>query len=229
VEKMVKNHLKRLASPRTWRIERKSNVFVTKPLPGPHNRSTSVPFTVFFKDMARLGTTTRDAKYVLFNKTVLINGSRLKDHRRPVGFMDVVTITDIDKHYRIVINKQGKLISKEVSKDETAVIFKIKDKTLIKGGKIQLNLMNGSNLLVDKDDYKTGDSITFKEKKVQQHFKLTKGAFIYLMGGKHKGDQGIVEDIKDEKIIFKNKDNETIETLKRYAFVIGDKKPSITI
>ena len=226
---MVKNHLKRLASPRTWRIERKSNTFVTRPLPGPHNLATSVPFTVFFKDMAKLGDTTRDAKYVLFNKTVLINGSRLKDHRRPIGFMDVVTIKDIDKHYRILINAQGKLISKEVSKDETDAILKVKDKTLVKGGKVQLNFMNGSNLLVDKDEYKTGDSIIIKEKKIQHHFKLAKGAFIYLMGGKHKGNQGVIEDIKDEKIIFKNKDNEMIETMKRYAFVIGDKKPSIMI
>ena len=33
----MKNHLKRIASPRTWLINRKSNTFITRPKPGAHS------------------------------------------------------------------------------------------------------------------------------------------------------------------------------------------------
>ena len=50
-----------------------------------------------------------------------------------------------------------------------------------------------------------------------------------MTGGKHIGETGHVEDISGNKIIYKNPNGELVETSKKYAFVIGDSKPLITI
>jgi len=33
----MKNHLKRIATPRTWVIDRKAETFITRPKPGAHS------------------------------------------------------------------------------------------------------------------------------------------------------------------------------------------------
>ena len=67
------------------------------------------------------------------------------------------------------------------------------------------------------------------DKKITKHLKLDKKSAIFLTGGKHTGEIGNVENIVENKIIYKNPEGELIETSKKYAFVVGDNKPSITI
>ena len=102
---------------------------------------------------------------------------------------------------------------------------KIVNKTIVKGKKVQLNLHDSSNLLVDKDIYATGDTLIIEKNKVKKHLKFEKGATIYLIGGKHKGATASLEDIhlsnnmQKQRIIFKL-GKENFETLKEFAFVI---------
>jgi len=64
---------------------------------------------------------------------------------------------------------------------------------------------------------------------INTHIKLEKGSTIFLIGGKHLGETGTIEDITGNKIIYKIKSNEVFETLKKYAFVIGIDKPIIKL
>lgn len=226
---MTKDHVKRIAAPKAWGIKRKANKYVAKARPGALNKELSVPMTVFFKDMAKIATTTREVKYVLNHKTVLVNGIQVKNYRAPVGFMDNITISETKQTFRILFNKQGKLISIEIPAKENIILAKIVGKTMIKGGKTQLNFLNGYNTIVEKDDFNTGDTVVLDNGKVKTSYKFEKGSFVFLTGGKQIGSVGTVEDIKGEKIIFKNQDNQVNETDKRYGFVVGDKKAVITL
>ncbi|MGM5488226.1 MAG: 30S ribosomal protein S4e [Nanobdellota archaeon] len=222
----MKNHLKRIAAPRNWKIWRKQNVFITRPNPGAHSMETSVPFNVFCKDMAGIAATTKDVRYIINNKSIKINGLKVKDYRQPVGIMDIITIDETGQKFRIIMNQQGKLIAKET--DEAKHIAQIKNKTLLRGGRVQLNFQSGANLLVDKDEYKTGDSLILDGKAITAHIPLEKGAYVFLIGGRHKGNQGVIDEIRDEKIIYNDK-GQLVETDKKYAFVVGTKEPQITI
>ncbi|MFP4423713.1 MAG: KOW motif-containing protein [Candidatus Woesearchaeota archaeon] len=222
----MKNHLKRIAAPRNWKILRKANVFVTCPKPGAHSIETSVPFTIFCKDMARIAANTKDVKYLINNKTIKINGLKVKGYRQPVGIMDSVTIDETGQNFRILLNTQGKLIAKET--DESNHIVQIKNKAKLKGNRTQLNFNSGGNLIVEKDEYKTGDSLILEGKNIKEHIPLQKGAYVFLTGGRHKGNSGVIDEIQDDKIIYKN-DGQLVETDKQYAFVIGTKKPQITM
>ena len=67
---MTKNHLKRLAAPKSWNIKRKANVYVTRPRPGAHSMQESIPFTSFCKDLSNIAQTTKQVKYILNEKRV---------------------------------------------------------------------------------------------------------------------------------------------------------------
>ena len=54
---------------------------------------------------------------------------------------------------------------------------------------------------------------------------------VYLVGGKHAGTLGIIENVSENKIAYKEQAGEgkKYETLKEYAFVIGKDKPIVSL
>lgn len=219
-------HLKRINAPKSWPIERKASKFVAKPLPGPHKLQESMPLGVILREILKIGNIKREIKIALNNKNVLVNNVVRKEFRFPVGILDTLAIPELNKFFRLIYNKKGKLNLTEIPKEEThQKILKIIGKTILKKGKVQLNLYDGENLIVEKDNYKVGDSVILKENKIVKHLKFDKDSLVYLTGGKHIGAKGKVVEIKKNLGIGKNVlvykiDNDVHETLAEYAYVL---------
>ena len=85
---------------------------------------------------------------------------------------------------------------------------------------------------MQKNGYKVGDSILLtlgKKNEIKEKISLDKGVLIYLTGGRHIGQVGKVQDIIGNRILYKTGTDDTVETLKEYAFPIGKDKPLITL
>ncbi len=229
---MVKRHLKRLTAPKSWKIKRKGITFVTRPNPGMHSKKNSTSINVVLRDMLGYTKTTRDIKMILADKGILVDKIQIKDHRFSVGVMDLIEMPKINKCFRILLNKKGNICLVEIKGNETKIkLCKIVGKSVIKKGNIQLNLNDGKNMIMDKNNYNTGDTLVVEvpEQKIKEHLKFEKSACVYLSGGKHKGESGIIDEVKDSMIKVKPKSGESFETSKKFAFVIGKEKPIITL
>lgn len=225
------DHLKRLAAPRTWQIGRKKFTYVTKPVPGPHDKETGISLGTILKEMLGCASTNREAKKILNAGEVKVDGKTRKDSRFPVGVFDTIGFSRTSENYRAIVSKKGVLDLVKIGKEEASVKpCKIIGKTMV-NGKLQLNLFDGNNISAGTGSYKVGDTLLLSvpDKKIEKHLKLDKKAAIFLIGGKHIGETGNVEDISEDKIIYKNQEGDLIETSRKYAFVIGDAKPSITL
>ncbi len=219
-------HLKSLAAPKTWPIERKKYVFVTKPSPGPHTGEYSMPLVVILRDILKVTHSTRETKKVVAAGKILVNSIPRKEVKYPVGILDTISIPDSSLQYRMLFNPQGQFAFKKITKEQAAVKYvKVRNKTTLKGKCMQLNFLDGTNMLVDKDVYKVGDTLLLHDRKIKQHLKFEKGAWIYLIAGKHIGKKGKLEEIhtfkgsQPDRIVLKRGD-ETIDTLRSYAFVV---------
>ena len=228
---MGKDHTKRLAAPKTWNVKRKGLTFITKPVPGPHSLEKGLPLSTLIKEILNHANTTREVKKILNNKDIKIDGKIRKDFRYPVGLFDTIEFANISEHFRVLFNKKGKIHLIKIKKDEVLLKpCKIIGKTML-NGKLQLNLYDGKNILVDNGAYKVGDTLllSLPGQKISKHLKLDKKSTIFLTGGKHIGEMGNVEDIVENKIIYKDQKGNLIETSKKYAFVVGDGKPLIAL
>ncbi len=218
----MKKHLKRLATPRTWNIKRKERVFITRPYPGKHSLRLSIPLSILLKDFLKIVNTTREAKKLINSQEVLIDCKRVRDTKIPVGFMDVIDIKGLNRQFIIGLNKKGKIDVAEISKEEGAKKYcRIIGKKKLKMGKLQLNLSDGRNIMIEKDSYKIGDSLILElpSQKIKEHLKLEKGAMIVLTGGKNIGNQGKVESVKERHLVYSTKEGKGV-TLKKYGFVV---------
>ena len=229
---MVKRHIKRIAAPKTWNIMKKTSKFITKPNPGAHSLELGMPLSVVFKDILKRAKTAKEMKKILQNNEILVDKKRRKEPKFIVGLMDVLSIPKTNENFRFVIDTKGRLNLIKINEKEANIkVSKIIKKTKTKGGKTQLNLSDSRNIVVDKDEYKIGDSllIGLPHQKVKEHIKFEKKSIAYLTGGKSVGHAGRLEDIEGKTIKLKPKSGRAITTLRKYAFVIGKETPLISV
>jgi small subunit ribosomal protein S4e len=225
VEKM---HQKRLSAPKTLKIPRKTDKWLVKTSPGPHD-GRAMPLLVLVRDFLGLADTAREARRIISAGKILVDGKPRKDYKFPVGLFDVVSVPDIEKSYRIVFDERGRYIPKEVE-DADRKIYKITGKALLKGGKVQLNLFDGTNI-VASNDYSTKDSIVLQipEKKILNHLKFEEGVLVMITGGTHAGEVGRIKDYKivrgsSPNLVTVEGGSREITTIEDYIFVVGDKE-----
>lgn len=228
---MVKNHLKRLVAPKTWSVKKKEQVWVTRPFPGAHKIEMGVPLSVLIKELLKIAKTSKEVIRLLYHKEIFIDAKPRKDLHLIVGLFDTIWLPKIEKFYRIILDNKKKLNTIEIDEKESNLkLVKIVGKSLVKG-KTQLNCSDSRNILIGKDEYKSGDSllIDLPGQNVKQCLKLEKGSSILLTGGKHMGDLGKLEKIERNDIFYKSAKGKTFQTLKKYAFVVGKEKPVIKL
>jgi small subunit ribosomal protein S4e len=226
-------HIKRLAAPKTWPINRKLSKWIYKPSPGPHRIENALPLGTILKEMLGLAKNTKEVNYILNNGLVKVNGKIRKDKKFPVGLMDVLSYKD--KHYRILFNTKGLLTLHQINPDEAKILLKkVIGKTILKKGKLQINCFDGTNIITNENKIKVNDTLVFEDGKLKQKLSLEKGAIIYIMHGRQVGKVCTLEEIKTENPLLPPKlvlshNKEKFETIKDYAFVIGKDKPLITL
>ena len=195
----MKKHLKRLPAPRTWSIPRKTDFWVVRPSPGPHPISESVPLGSILRDMLKVCDTAREARHILNNRGVLVDGRVITDAKFPVGLMDVLTLKETKAHYRMLVNVRGRMSLVAIEESEANwKLCRVEDKTTVRGGKTQINLHDGRNILLPKDAYKTGATLRIHvpDQKVVEHYELGKGAPVLVTAGRHVGEIAHVQEVQ---------------------------------
>lgn len=233
----MKRHLKRLAAPRAWSIPLKKKVWAVKTAPGPHKTEESVPLLVVVRDLLKYAATGREAKRIIREGRIVVDKKARKDYKFPVGLADIVEIPAMKERKIVLYDSRGKIILKKITlKNSKAKLCRIADKTLVNGGKVQLNLHDGRNLLLDpKDDvYKVKDSILLdlEKKAIKGHYQFKEGSTALITGGKHTSRIAKIKEIRINRgpgantVVMEDKDGE-FQTIDEYVFVAGDKKLAI--
>jgi small subunit ribosomal protein S4e len=232
----MSKHLKRLNAPRTLNLHKKEKKWTVKSSPGPHPLKKSVPLGIIVRDYLELVNNLREAKRIISNGEILVDGIKRKSYKFPCGLMDVISIPKLKKDYRILFNKIGKLTLVPIKSNNASwKLCRIENKTIVKGNKIQLNFHDGRNQIIKKDEYKTGDvlRITFKDNKINDKYQFEKGTVSMIIGGSHIGEVANIEDIEiipsSKPNLAKMKGKISFSTVQNYVFPIGKDKPVIEI
>ena len=226
----MSRHLKRLRSPKTWNILRKTTKYIAKPLPGPHTISESMPIDLMLKQLG-YSKTLAETKHILHAHPILRDGKRVLDPKTQIGILDTLSLPLSNEYYRMVFDSKGRLHLISIPKNEAgSKPCKVVNKTPVRKGKIQCNLSDGRNILADKSAPNTGDTLILEtpSQKISQRLPMEKGALIYLLGGKHVGTLGVLQSVDNDSITF-TANNATMATAKKYALVVGKDKPVLKL
>jgi len=226
-----KKALKRTKAPKTWKIKRKEGMWTTNPHCGPHDKS-AIPLLFVLRDMLGYAQNAREARQILSEGNVFVNGKVRRDMRYPVGIMDVLEIPKTGETFRFLVDKKGSLLLHPIEGEEKKLrIVKILNKHIVPKNNVQLSLHDGSTLLV-KNNFSPSDSLLISEKKIVGHLPFAAGNIGLVLKGDNVGRVGKILDIKRYGIyqdIAVLEDSERFETLADYVIVIGDTAPRISI
>ena len=226
---MAQQHLSRLAAPAPWPIVRKVNKWVLRQYPGRHALTSSLPLGFVLRDVLSVAKTMKEVKYILHQGLVSVNGVVCRDPHVAVGFLDVVGLSSLHEYYRVVYTSRGKLHLLSIPASEKDLrLLRLVQKTVVSGGRLQLNFHEGTNIFVQESSAAVGDSILYdgSSKKIVAHYPLAKDAFIYLCGGHGIGTLGTVVDlvtrtaVRRARVLYDVQGQSHVTDL-RYAFVVG--------
>jgi len=226
---MTKNHMKRLSAPQTWKTERKTRPFITRPNPGSHSYDLCVSINTFLKEYTDHADTTKEVIYLLRNTEVHINQARVYDKKRQIGFLDVLHVPEHETTYLVSINPNGTLKPILLDEHPDEYFDKITTKKTVKGGKSQYGTLLGRTIILDTPEHPTKATIRLtKTGNIKNVYPLQKESPAFIFKGKHAGKKGKIHTIKDDEVILEN-DDENIQTKKEYIITTGNKRPSIDL
>ncbi|MDD1665956.1 MAG: 30S ribosomal protein S4e [Methanomicrobiales archaeon] len=234
-------HLKRYAAPDSWHVKKKVTTYVVKTAPGPHD-SGAMPVAVWLRDHLNLARTMREVRQILNAGSVIVNGKGCRDPKLGIGVFDIVSVPSIGKQYRILLDRRGRYRSIEISPEDAKTrLAKIRDKTVISRGRVQLNLLFGANIIAD-NRYKPKDSVVLsleegegkKRFSILDHFPYAVGNMAMVIGGRHSGSVGRILEIRKEvgavpnRVILEDSaTKEKFDTIEKYVFMVGKTEPAV--
>ncbi|MEM3087129.1 MAG: 30S ribosomal protein S4e [Halobacteria archaeon] len=224
-------HQKRLAAPRSWTVPRKTSAWVLSPRPGPHAKERSMPLGLFLREVLRVAETRREARQMLLEGRVLVNGVPRKEVRLPVGFFDVLSLTAAGKHYVVVPDRRARLRLREIPAEQARTkLSRVTGKTVVKGGKVQLHLFDGTNLAAG-GEFRSGDGLVLSlpDRKVVRHYPRKPGTRVFVAGGSRAGTLGTLQEVRTMRgsapdvvrIAGVAGHEGTLETIEDYVFPVG--------
>lgn len=231
--------LKRYPAPSFWPIHRKEFAWVVKPSAGPHSLENCLSLTLVMRDILGVAKTKKEVGMILSKGTIMVDGKIRRRADFPVGLMDVISMPDVNKFFRVLPSHKGLILSPISKKESEFKLCRVEDKTTIAKG-AQIALHDGSNILVKMSDQKNPKEVLYEsfdilklslpDKQVVDVAKTKEGKLAIITGGKNIGKQGrIVEIEKTEAkkrrnalVIIEDENGNRYQTILEFIFAIGE-------
>ena len=190
-------HRTRSEIPKTWPVPRKGTKYLIAPS---HGFSKGIPVLLALRDMLKVVQKRKEAKLIINQGKVLVNGNKIRDENYSMVLFDTLTLEG--KSYRLTLDNKKFSLDEISGKEAEEKIVKIISQKLMNKGKIQINLSDGRNF-ISSEKLKVGDSVVYdlKQKKSKKTIALKTGSKVFSIKGKHLGNEGTVESIDDESKI----------------------------
>ena len=238
-------HQKRLAAPLSYPISRKPYKYTFHGDAGSHGikETTAIPLGLILRESLSFASSTRELKYILTKRQVFVDGKPKTSPRWMVGPNDVLSIPSIDVYYRLIPwvgRRKIKMVPID-KKDSNWKLCVIKNKRVLRGGHLQLNLDDGRNILINKDDkdftkYATKGTLKIEipSQKILDYYPFELNSPVLIARGTNTGLSGKLSYI--EKRIGKNRSiaivesgEEKIITAMENVIIVGKDKNEIPV
>jgi len=230
-------HLKRIAAPKHWLLDKLSGVWAPRPSPGPHKIRECLPIIIMLRNRLRYALTAREVKMIVLSRHIRVDGKVRTDTKFPCGFQDVVTINKTCEHFRLIYDVKGRFQLHRIPADDaTWKLLKIKKKGLGARAIPYIVTHDGRTIPYPDPEIKIGDTIKydFMKGKILGIAHFQQNAICMITGGHNIGRVGAIKKVErhpgsfDIVHVRDNHDND-FSTRRENIFIIGQGKSWVTL
>jgi len=224
-----KKHLKRLAAPRTWMLDKLTGVFAPRPSTGPHKLRECLPLILFIRNRLKYALTYDEAKKIMKQRLIKVDGKVRTDITYPAGFMDVITIERTGESFRLLYDVKGRYTVHRISKEETLYkLCKVKKVMVGPKGVPFLVTHDGRTIRYPDPLIKVHDTckVDIASGKVEEFIRFDSGNICMVTGGRNLGRVGMITHRERHPggfdiVHVKDSGNHTFATRLNNIFIIG--------
>jgi len=233
-----KKHLKRVAAPRHWMLDKMTGIFAPKPRPGPHKSRESIPLILLIRNRLKYALSYKEAIMICKSRHIAVDGKIRTDIKFPCGFMDVITIKETGDAFRLLYNVKGRFSLLRITEAETKYkLCKIRRQQMGPGGVPFVVTHDGRTIRYPHPDVRVNDTVhvDIETGKIEKFVKFQVGNICMITGGKNLGRVGILKELElhpgAETIAYvEDMAHRPFSTLSSNIFIIGEGvKPMVTL
>lgn len=234
-----KKHLKRLAAPSHWMLDKLSGTYAPRPSAGPHKLRESLPLVIFLRNRLKYALNGREVKAILMQEHVKVDGKVRTDATFPAGFMDVITLEATNEHFRLIYDVKGRFTVHRITAEEASYkLAKVKKVQLGKRGIPYVVTHDGRTIRYPDPLIRANDSVKvdLATGKITDFISFDTGRLVMVTGGRNMGRVGVITHREKHEggfdlVHIKDSLENTFVTRLTNVFVVGTEagKPHISL
>ncbi|CAO1313995.1 unnamed protein product [Diamesa hyperborea] len=190
-----KKHLKRLAAPKAWMLDKLGGTFAPRPSTGPHKLRESLPLVIFLRNRLKYALTNTEVTKIMMQRHIKVDGKVRTDINFPAGFMDVVTIEKTSEFFRLIYDVKGRFTVHRITADEAK--YKLCKVKRLQVGQKKIPFLithDGRTIRYPDPMIRVNDVIQLDiaTGKITDHIKFESGNLVMITGGRNLGRVGTV-------------------------------------
>jgi len=190
-----KKHLKRLNAPKHWMLDKMSGAFAPRPSTGPHKLRECLPLVLFLRNRLKYALTADEAKKIVKQRLIKVDGKVRTDPTYPAGFMDVVTIEKTGENFRLIYDVKGRYSVHRITPEEAKYkLCKVK-KSMVGAKAVPFIVTHdGRTIRYPDPSIKSNDTVMYDiaSGKITDYIKFDTGNLCMVTGGHNVGRVGTV-------------------------------------
>jgi small subunit ribosomal protein S4e len=190
-----KKHLKRIAAPKHWMLDKLSGVFAPRPSTGPHKLRECLPLIILLRNRLKYALTRREVYMILLQRFVKVDGKVRTDATYPSGFMDVITIEKTNENFRLLFDTKGRFAIQRITPEEAKYkLCKVKRNQFGAKAIPYIGLSDGRTIRYPDPLIQPNDTvkIDLATGKILDFVKFDVGNLVMITGGRNLGRVGVI-------------------------------------
>merc|ERR1711935_173178 len=233
-----KKHLKRLAAPKHWMLDKLSGTWAPKASAGPHKGRVCLPVAVFLRNRLKYALNYDEVKKICMQRLIKVDNKVRTDKCYPAGLMDVISIEQTGENFRLVLDIKGRFAVHRITDEEASYKICKVNKLWVGKNKIpQINTHDGRTIRYPDPNVRVNDTIKLDltTGKIIDHVKFEVGNLALITGGNNMGRIGVLQH-RDRNhgsfdiVTVKDAAGATFATRLNFCMIIGKgKEPFISL
>lgn len=190
-----KRHMKRMFAPSSWMLGKLDGVWAPRPTSGPHKLRECIPLTILLRNRLKYALNYKEAKTILIQRLIKVDGKARTTPNFPAGFMDVISIEKTKEHFRLLYDTKGRFRVHKISDQEaTYKLCRVKDIGKGPKGVAHCITHDGRTIRFPDPDIRAYDTVRVEiaTGKILDFIKFEQGNVCMINGGNNIGRVGVI-------------------------------------
>lgn len=190
-----KRHMKRMAAPSAWMLGKLDGVWAPRPSSGPHKLRECLPLVILLRNRLKYALNYKEAKCILIQRQIKVDGKIRTKHTFPAGFMDVISIEKTKEDFRLLYDTKGRFRVHKISKEEASYkLCRVKDIGRGLKGVAYCTTHDGRTIRFPDPEIRANDTVRVEIStgKILDFIKFEQGNVCMISGGNSIGRVGVI-------------------------------------